>query len=174
MTLMWLGIMHKISFYSITPHPMQCSHNVCFLALYPRKLAASKVFIQTTFPVPLLSLFLRNHRNTSQQLSITFIFDRSRNSFFVLALVKYKRKVIEPLCNFATSNYCQESKYPAEFSIPYINTSWAAPSFYSLSGRTSYCKISWRFKAARFVFSLFQWLRNFIGTSAAALNEDPE
>ena len=38
---------------------------------------------------------------------------------------------------------------------------------YSLSGETSYCKISWSLEAARFEFRLFQSLWNLTGTSAA-------
>ena len=40
---------------------------------------------------------------------------------------------------------------------------------YSLSGRTSYHKISWSLKAARFGFRLFQSFWNLTGTLAAAL-----
>ena len=40
---------------------------------------------------------------------------------------------------------------------------------YSLSGKTSYGKISWSLKVARFGFRLFQWLWNFTGTLAAVL-----
>ena len=40
---------------------------------------------------------------------------------------------------------------------------------YSLSGKTSYRKISWSLEAARFGFRLFQSLWNLTGTSAAAL-----
>ena len=40
---------------------------------------------------------------------------------------------------------------------------------YSLSGKTSYCKISWSLEAARFGFKLFQSLWNLAGTSAALL-----
>ena len=39
----------------------------------------------------------------------------------------------------------------------------------SLSGKTSYCKISWSLEAARFGFSLYQSLLNLTGTSAALL-----
>ena len=49
---------------------------------------------------------------------------------------------------------------------------WLSPSIlglYSLSGKTSYGKISWRLEAARFGFGLFQSLWNLTGTSAAAL-----
>ena len=38
---------------------------------------------------------------------------------------------------------------------------------YSLSGKTSYRKISWSLEAARFGFKLFQSLWNLAGTSAA-------
>ena len=38
----------------------------------------------------------------------------------------------------------------------------------SLSGRTSYRKVSWSLEAARFVFRLFQSIWNSTGTSAAA------
>ena len=40
---------------------------------------------------------------------------------------------------------------------------------YSLSGKTSYCKVSWSLEAARFGFKLFQLLWNLAGTSAALL-----
>ena len=40
---------------------------------------------------------------------------------------------------------------------------------YSLSGKTSYRKISWSLEAARFGFKLLQWLWNLAGTSAALL-----
>ena len=40
---------------------------------------------------------------------------------------------------------------------------------YSLSGKTSYRKISWSLEAARFEFKLFQSLWNLAGTSAALL-----
>ena len=40
---------------------------------------------------------------------------------------------------------------------------------YSLSGKTSYRKISWSLEAARFGFELFQSLWNLAGTSAALL-----
>ena len=40
---------------------------------------------------------------------------------------------------------------------------------YSLSGKTSYCKISWSLDAARIGFKLFQSLWNLAGTSAALL-----
>ena len=41
---------------------------------------------------------------------------------------------------------------------------------YSLSGKTSYRKISWSLEAARFGFGLFQLLWNLTGISAAALS----
>ena len=41
---------------------------------------------------------------------------------------------------------------------------------YSLSGKTSYRKISWSLEAARFGFQLFQSLWNLAGTSAALLS----
>ena len=43
------------------------------------------------------------------------------------------------------------------------------PGLYSLSGRTSYRKISWSVEAARFMFRLLQSLLNLTGISAAAL-----
>ena len=52
---------------------------------------------------------------------------------------------------------------------------WTAPGIvwhqglYSLSGKTSYRKISWSLEAARFGFKLFQSLWNLAGTSAALL-----
>ena len=45
----------------------------------------------------------------------------------------------------------------------------SAQLFYSLSGKTSYRKISWSLEAARFGFKLFQSLWNLAGTSAALL-----
>ena len=42
-------------------------------------------------------------------------------------------------------------------------------SLYSLSGKTSYRKISWSLEAVRFGFELFQSLWNLAGTSAALL-----
>ena len=49
---------------------------------------------------------------------------------------------------------------------------WYSPlilGLYSLSGKTSYRKISWSLEAARFGFKLFQSLWNLAGTSAALL-----
>ena len=50
---------------------------------------------------------------------------------------------------------------------------WPPPvadlGLYSLSGKTSYRKISWSLEAARFWFKLFQSLWNLVGTSAALL-----
>ena len=51
----------------------------------------------------------------------------------------------------------QEQQYPPLLGL------------YSLSGETSYCKISWSLEAPRFGFKLFQSLWNLAGTSAAAL-----
>ena len=45
----------------------------------------------------------------------------------------------------------------------------ATQGLYSLSGKTSYRKISWSLEAARFGFKLFQSLWNLAGTSAALL-----
>ena len=45
----------------------------------------------------------------------------------------------------------------------------SAQGLYSLSGKTSYCKISWSLEAARFGFKLFQSLWNLAGTSTALL-----
>ena len=49
---------------------------------------------------------------------------------------------------------------------PLINI---ALGLYSLSGKTSYRKISWNLEAARFGFKFFQSLWNLAGTSAALL-----
>ena len=64
-------------------------------------------------------------------------------------------------------------KFPATYLVWII---WCAilashciPGLYSLSGKTSYRKISWSLEAARFGFKLFQLLWNLTGTSAAAL-----
>ena len=46
---------------------------------------------------------------------------------------------------------------------------FSSQGLYSLSGRTSYRKISWSIEATRFGFRLFQSLRNLTGTSAAVL-----
>ena len=46
---------------------------------------------------------------------------------------------------------------------------WSHRGLYSLSGKTSYRKISWSLEAARFGFKLFQSLWNLAGTSAALL-----
>ena len=47
---------------------------------------------------------------------------------------------------------------------------WLKQGLHSLSGKTSYRKISWSLEAARFWFKLFQSLLNMAGTSAAALS----
>ena len=46
---------------------------------------------------------------------------------------------------------------------------WTYQGLYSLSGKTSYRKISWSLEAAWFGFKLFQSLWNLAGTSAALL-----
>ena len=55
----------------------------------------------------------------------------------------------------------------------YLNCSFysrlSLQGLYSLSGKTSYRKISWSLEAARFGFKLFQSLWNLAGTSAALL-----
>ena len=50
-----------------------------------------------------------------------------------------------------------------------IQGRFTSQGLYSLSGKTSYRKISWSLEAARFEFRLFQSLWNLTGTSAAAL-----
>ena len=49
-----------------------------------------------------------------------------------------------------------------------LETAVSKLGLYSLSGKTSYRKISWSLEAARFGFKLFQSLWNLAGTSAAA------
>ena len=60
-----------------------------------------------------------------------------------------------------------------EATSHYLNQYWLTISkvlgLYSLSGKTSYRKISWSLEAARFGFKLFQSLWNLAGTSAALL-----
>ena len=64
-----------------------------------------------------------------------------------------------------------------EMWVPGCSWSWSRISYnsnnnlglYSLSGKTSYRKISWSLEAARFGFKLFQSLWNLAGTSAALL-----
>ena len=50
-----------------------------------------------------------------------------------------------------------------------IHISCIVQGLYSLSGKTSYRKISWSLEAARFGLKLFQSLCNLAGTSAALL-----
>ena len=54
-------------------------------------------------------------------------------------------------------------------SLQYLMTVCNMQGLYSLSGKTSYCKISWSLETARFGFGLYQSLWNFTGTSAALL-----
>ena len=49
------------------------------------------------------------------------------------------------------------------------NVTEATLGLYSLSAKTSYCKISWSLEGARFGFRLFQSLWNLTGPSAAVL-----
>ena len=56
---------------------------------------------------------------------------------------------------------------PLRYSINNRNIQYQG--LYSLSGKTSYHKISWSLEAARFGSKLFQSLWNLAGTSAAAL-----
>ena len=51
----------------------------------------------------------------------------------------------------------------------YIGCQMTPQGLYSLSGKTSYRKISWSLEAARFGFELFQSLWNLAGTSEALL-----
>ena len=75
--------------------------------------------------------------------------------------------------------------YLLPFNIPPVALHWAVSDMwqllhlrvfatvlqglYSLTGKTSYHKISWSLEAARFGFKLFQSLWNLAGTSAALL-----
>ena len=52
---------------------------------------------------------------------------------------------------------------------PHAHWGTVIPGLYSLSGRTSYRKISWSFKAERFGFTLFQSLWKLTGISAVVL-----
>ena len=54
-------------------------------------------------------------------------------------------------------------------SVSYYGWDIRTLGLYSLSGKTSYRKISWSLEAARFGFKLFQSLWNLAGTSAALL-----
>ena len=67
--------------------------------------------------------------------------------------------------------YVDHTIMPANWSqclIPHWQSYWHL-GLYSLSGRTSYRKISWSLEAARFGFKLFQSLWHLTGTSAAQL-----
>ena len=68
----------------------------------------------------------------------------------------------------------QCASHPADYAHELIylcDATWMLPlqGLYSLSGKTSYRKISWSLEAARFGFGLFQLLWNLTGISAAAL-----
>ena len=54
-------------------------------------------------------------------------------------------------------------------SMTMLSVSHLILGLYSLSGKTSYRKISWSLEAARFWFKLFQSLWNLAGTSATLL-----
>ena len=56
-----------------------------------------------------------------------------------------------------------------EMAVCHQTSTMLTLGLYSLSGKTSYRKISWSLEAARFGFKLFQWLWNLAGTSAALL-----
>ena len=70
-----------------------------------------------------------------------------------------------------------EDRAPVDFTNRCPIFKWVAGTWlhdrdqglYSLSGRTSYRKISWSLEAARFIFRIFQSLWKLTGTSAAAL-----
>ena len=55
------------------------------------------------------------------------------------------------------------------YPLSRVGVSDTTLGLYSLSGKTSYRKISWSLEAARFGFNLFQSLWNLAGTSAALL-----
>ena len=63
-----------------------------------------------------------------------------------------------------TAQYLNITSHPGIY--PFHN---CHQGLYSLSGKTSYCKISWSLEVARFGFRLFQSLWNLTGPSAAAL-----
>ena len=65
-----------------------------------------------------------------------------------------------------------KGNFTGRFNILTIKHVWKlhiSQGLYSLSGKTSYRKISWSLEAARFGFKLFQSLWNLAGTSAALL-----
>ena len=61
------------------------------------------------------------------------------------------------------------SRFRTNFEIMETTVALTTQGLYSLSGKTSYRKISWSLEAARFGFKLFQSLWNLAGTSAALL-----
>ena len=101
---------------------------------------------------------------------------------FMLQIIMGKRNILIS-CN-SRKKYL---KWWVGFSFPYgtvyafyLNHPWYdkpnaisgqidTQGLYSLSGKTSYRKISWSLEAARFGFKLFQSLWSLAGTSAALL-----
>ena len=68
---------------------------------------------------------------------------------------------------FDLNSYDRSCHISARHDVSQREKKYLGP--YSLSGKTSYRKISWSLEAARFGFKLFQSLWNLAGTSAALL-----
>ena len=83
--------------------------------------------------------------------------------------------VLVPLCIMYIATTKQIKSQPSAFNRNMLYITGLNPfnenmlGLYSLSGKTSYCKISWRLWVARFVFRLFQSLWNLTGPSAAII-----
>ena len=88
----------------------------------------------------------------------SFALYKFHNKFFSLSL--WSMAKLPCLDQSAQVRYLCEKKW---VYYPHL------PGLYSLSGRTSYRKISWSVEAARFMFRLLQSLLNLTGISAAAL-----
>ena len=110
---------------------------------------------------------------------------RSFDVFFDLRLNKRLSKqwrswwfemLSRPLWRHRNGNRSLRSAWSPRFCLPQLaarpdpGMALCLPQgLYSLSGKTSYHKISWSLEAARFGFKLFQSLWNLAGTSAAQL-----
>ena len=82
----------------------------------------------------------------------------------------YKYAIVTQWYQFHTTDACWFSLIPLLHDLTLNNGKWVILlGLYSLSGKTSYRKISWSLKAAIFRFKLFQSLWNLAGTLAALL-----
>ena len=119
------------------------------------------------------------------------IFRTKSNRLFMCWIVL---STSDPFCNGHNRRWCLSNKFLPfrcfpdchhwQSAVYLLNTIFAAylagfttvhlsdtcQGLYSLSDKTSYCKISWSLEVSRFVFILFQSLWNLTGPSAAALS----